>query len=231
MAEIYSVELDSDGLHRNMGGGLPTGSLVLLVGAYGAGKSAVCQRLLFGFLRNHHSCTYISTEFTMKGFIEQMKSLGYNVVDYLLNKQYLFIPIFPLIGKAKKRDEFLHTLMTTQHLYDREIVIIDTFSALVKHSIDQDRTLECLAFFKKLAGKGKTIILTMQPDELSDEVMKPFLTDSDIYLDLVMANLEGATTRTMVVRRYTGSAKPIVEATGFRIEPKVGFIIDITAVA
>jgi len=231
MVDTYSVELDTDGLHRNLGGGIPSGALVLVVGAFGAGKSAICQRLLFGFLRNHHSATYISTEFTMKGFIEQMKSLNYNSVDYLLNKELLYIPVFPLIGKHKKRDDFLSLLVGKQHLYERDIIIVDTFSALVKYDIDQDRVLDVLAFFKKLTGKGKTIILTVQPDELAEELIRPFKTDSEVYLDIVMASLEGASTRTIQVRRFAGSTKPIVEATGFRIEPKVGFIIDITSVA
>ncbi len=231
MVEVYNIELDRDGLHRNIGGGFPTGSIVVIIGDYGAGKSAVTQRVMYGMLKNGHSVTNVSTEFTTKGFIEQMKSLNYNIVDYLLNRELLYIPVHPLIGKARPRDDFLGRLITSKQLFEREIIVIDTFSAPVKHDIDRDRALEVLTFFKKLCATGKTFILTVERGELPDDLVAPFKADSDVYLELDMGSLEGTTTRTIVVKRYVGSIKPIVEATGFRIEPRVGFIIDITTVA
>lgn len=231
MVEIFSIELERDGLHRNLGGGFPKGSIVLIVGTHGAGKSAISQRLAYGFLRNHHSATVISTEFTTKGFIDQMKSINYNIVDYLLNRELLYIPVYPLIGRPRGREDFLGRLMRSKQLYERDIVMIDTFSALIKNDIDRERAIKVLAFFKKLAGMSKTIILSLDPTELNDEIMAPFRSDSDVYLDIKMRTLEGSTTRTIVVNRYTASAAPVIEATGFRIEPKVGFIIDITTVA
>jgi flagellar protein FlaH len=231
MVEIYDIEIERDGLHRNLGGGFPKGAVVLINGEYGSGKSAICQRLAFGFLHNEHSVTMISTEFTTKSFIDQMKSLNYNVVENLLNKELLFIPVHPLIGKPRKRDDFLGRLTRSKQLYERDIVFIDTFSSLVKNDIDMERSLDALSFFKKLAGMNKTIILTVETGEIRDEVLSPFKSDSDIYLEITKRTLEGQTTRTLVVNRYVNSAAPIVEITGFRIEPKVGFIIDITTVA
>ena len=231
MTDIYSIEIERDGLHRNLGGGFPRGSIVLFVGAHGSGKSAVCQRLLFGFLRHRHSATMISTEFTTKGFIDQMKSINYNIVDYMLNKEFLFIPVYPLIGKAREREDFLGRLMRSKQLYERDIIIIDAFSALIKNDIDKERALNVLSFFKKLAGMGKTVILTIETEDMEEDTLAPFKSDSDVFIDIKMRTLEGNTTRTLVVNRYTASAGPIIEATGFRIEPKVGFIIDITTVA
>ena len=70
MPELYKIELERDGLHRNLGGGFPKGAIVLMIGKYGAGKSAVSQRLTYGFLKNGHSVTMVSTEFTTKAFLE-----------------------------------------------------------------------------------------------------------------------------------------------------------------
>jgi flagellar protein FlaH len=231
VVEVYEIEIERDGLHRNLGGGFPKGSIVVLIGDHGAGKSAICQRIAYGLLRNQHSCTMISTEFTTKGFIDQMKSMNYNIVDYLLNRELLYIPVYPLIGKPRGREDFLGRLMRSKQLYERDLVFIDTFSALIKNDIDMERAISVLGFFKKLAGMSKTIVLTMESGELPEEVIAPFKSDSDVFLDIKMRTLEGQTTRTMVVNRYTSSAAPVVEATGFRIEPKVGFIIDITTVA
>ncbi len=45
----------------------------------------------------------MSTELTTKGFIDQMKSLDYPIVKHLLSGDLLFVPVYPLIGKAIPR--------------------------------------------------------------------------------------------------------------------------------
>jgi flagellar protein FlaH len=231
MAGLYEFELDRDGLHRSLGEGVPKGMIALVMGEYGGGKSAIMQRLCYGFLKNGVTVTYISTELTTKGFIDQMKSLEYPVVNHLLTGNLLFIPVYPLIGQAVPRDEFLNKLMEAKQLYDRDILIIDTFSSLTKKDLKGSRSLEVLAFFKKLTALNKTILLTMDQDEIPDHILSPFQSDSEIYITIKKAVMEGATTRTMQVHRFGKTTEPVTDAIGFRIEPKIGFIIDITTVA
>ncbi|MCK5253727.1 MAG: ATPase [Thermoplasmata archaeon] len=231
MAEVYEIELDRDGLQRSLGEGVPKGLIGLVMGEYGAGKSAIMQRLTYGFLRNGVTVTYVSTELTTKGFIDQMKSLDYPIVSNLLSGDLLFIPVYPLIGKAIPREDFLNKLMEAKQLYDREVLIIDTFSSLTKKDLKGQRSLQVLAFFKKLTALNKTIILTMDTEEIPEHILSPFQSDSEIYIGIKKAVFEGATTRTMQVHRFGKTTEPITDAIGFRIEPKIGFIIDITTVA
>ena len=56
--ELYHFDLERDGLHRNLAGGIPKGSTILLEGDYGSGKSVVSQRLAYGFLTHEYSVTY-----------------------------------------------------------------------------------------------------------------------------------------------------------------------------
>ena len=231
MADVYEIELDRDGLHRSLGEGVPKGLIGLVMGEYGGGKSAIMQRLTYGFLRNGVTVTYVSTELTTKGFIDQMKSLDYPVVSYMLSGDMLFIPVYPLIGKAVPREDFLNKLMEAKQLYDREVLIIDTFSSLTKRDLKGQRSLQVLAFFKKLTALNKTIVLTMDTDEIPEHILSPFQSDSEIYIGIKKAIFEGATTRTMQVHRFGKTTEPITDAIGFRIEPKIGFIIDITTVA
>lgn len=210
---------------------MPKGTLGLLEGKYGAGKSAILQRLAFGFLKNGVTVTYISTELTTKGFIEQMRSLDYPVTPYLLNRDLLYIPVFPLIGEAIPRHEFLDKLMDTRELYEREVTIIDTFSSLVKNDLRGQRGIQALAFFKKLAGLNKTILLSVDPVDLDEKTLAPLRADTDLYLSISMGSIEGSTVRALNVNRFGGSQEPVGDSIGFRIEPKIGFIIDITTVA
>jgi flagellar protein FlaH len=121
--------------------------------------------------------------------------------------------------------------MNSKQLYERDIIFFDTFSSLVKNDIDEERVLKAMAFFKKLAGMNKTIILNLEEGEMPDIITAPLKSDADIFLTLQTRIIEGTTSRSIFVNRYVQSVMPIVEVTGFRIEPKVGFIIDITTVA
>jgi flagellar protein FlaH len=231
LSDIYKFEIDRDGLHRNLGAGFPKGAVGLIEGKYGSGKSAILQRLVYGFLKNGVTVTYISTELTTKGFIEQMRSLDYPITPYLLNRDLLYVPVFPLIGEAMPRQNFLDKLMETKELYEREITVVDTFSSLVKADMRGQRAIQALAFFKKLAGLNRTILLSADPIDVDERTLAPLRTDTDIYLSISMGTIEGSTVRALNVNRFGGSLEPVGDSIGFRIEPKIGFIVDITTVA
>jgi flagellar protein FlaH len=230
-SSLLRFDFERDGLHRHLGGGLPKGVLMVVSGSVGSGKSAILQRLVYGFLLHHHSINVISTEQTTKGFLNQMESLDYPVKKHLLDGKLKFVPVFPLIGKAKERADFLTRLKSTPGLYEAEVIIIDTFSSLVMNDIDESRALETISFFKKIVGKNRTIILTIDPLEISTEIMGPFRSVADILLELKTEVVEGNMEHLMYVTRYSHAQGPVSTAVGFRIEPRAGFIVDITTVA
>ncbi|MBN1391051.1 MAG: hypothetical protein JXA22_10470 [Candidatus Thermoplasmatota archaeon] len=228
---LLRFDFERDGLHRHLGGGLPKGVMMVISGSVGSGKSAIVQRLIYGFLLHHHTMNVISTELTTKGFLNQMESLDYPVKKNLLDGHLKFIPVFPLIGKAKQRADFLTRLKSTPGLYDAEVVMIDTFSALVMNDIDESRALDTISFFKKVVAKNRTIIMTIDPAELSDRIMGPFRSVADILLELRTEVVEGNVEHLMYVTRYSHAQGPVSTSVGFRIEPRAGFIVDITTVA
>ncbi|CAG0961568.1 partial DNA repair protein RadA, partial [Flavobacteriales bacterium] len=62
----YNFVLDRDELNQMLGGGFPKGSLIMIDGPSGSGKSALCQRFAYGLLDNKNTVTYISTQLTTK---------------------------------------------------------------------------------------------------------------------------------------------------------------------
>jgi len=88
VGEYLRIEIESDELHRKIGVGIPKGALMLIEGEDGSGKSIVCQRLLYGFLKNGHTVTYICSEMTMKDFISQMKSIEYRIHEFITTKSF-----------------------------------------------------------------------------------------------------------------------------------------------
>ena len=230
MVNVCSFEVPRDEFNRKLGGGFPPGSLVVMEGGSGAGKSTICQRMIYGLLENETSVTFISTQQTTKGFINQMYSLDYPIAPYLLNGSLLFIPVIPLVQAAKSRIDFIERLMTAQELFDNDIIVIDTISSLIKYSVDNEKSLDLISFFKKLNGMGKIIILTVEPSQLSEDITSMFRSSCDVYISLKVKPMANEVKRTVVVNKFTGAKGPVGQMIGFRIEPKVGLVVEIAAV-
>ena len=230
-SSLLRFDFERDGLHRHLGGGIPKGTLMVISGSVGSGKSAIVQRLIYGFLLHRHSVNVISTELTTKGFLDQMDSLDYPMKRSLLEGMVKFIPVFPLIGKSKQRADFLSRLMSTPGLYESDIIAIDTFSSLVMNDINEERALDAISFLKKITGKNRSVILTIDPSDMPKEIVSPFRSVADILLELRTDVVEGAVEHVLYVTRYSHALGPVSTAVGFRIEPRAGFIVDITSVA
>ena len=228
----YRINLERDELHNYLGGHLPKGAIIYLEGPYSSGKSVLCQRFTYGLLKNSHTVTYISTELTVREFIEQMYSLDFPVATPLLQGSLLYIPVYPLIYRLKSRTDFFEKLLLAQYLYQRDVLIIDTFSSLVENSLRaKEGSIKYLSFLKRLAALGKTIILTADKDELSSPVLlDPFKSASTVYLTLASREIGGSVTKIIKINRYSTAENPVEDTVGFKVSPGIGIIIEITAV-
>jgi len=231
MGNIYNIKIDRDTLHERLNGGLPKGSIVFIEGADGSGKSIISQRLLFGFLTNGYKATYISTELTTKGFIEQMRALNYEVLPYIVSRQLLFVPVYPLIGRPRPKSEFLKMLMSAKELFKNDIIIIDTLSGIMEEEIDDKTIVDVTYFFKKIASENKTIVLTADPEQMNKGMLRYLRNTSDVYLQLIVNLSEAELAKMIVVKRFSQASEYVGSVTGFRVEPQVGLIVDITTVA
>lgn len=229
MAELFAIDLERDSLHRQLGGGIPKGSLILITGDTGAGKSALCQRMTYSLLKHGYTVTYISSELTTKSFIEQMNSLDYPVKPYLLSKNLLYVPVFPLITRAESRP-FVERLLSEPRLFDTDVSIIDTLSSLLRSSSEAEALL-AIQHFRRVASRNKAVMITADPTELDLKTLQRLRTHADIYIDLQIDMSEGSIQHLMVVRRFLQAQARVGNVVGFRIEPGLGLILDITTVA
>ncbi len=228
---VRSFDLPRDELCRKLGRGFPSGSIVLIEGGTGSGKSTVCQRLAYGLMENGSSVTYVSTQLTTKGFINQMYSLGYSIATFLLKKKLLYIPVLSLMSPNPSRLDFIERLRAGKELYDNDVIIIDTISSLIKHSVNVEKSLELVSFFKRLTGIRKTIILAVEPSELASNVHSEFVAACDVNLYLKISTLGSNIKRTIIVNKFTGAAASVESMIGFRIESNVGLVVEIASVS
>ncbi len=222
----FGFELDQDSLADSMGLKLPSRSLGVITAEVGGGKSLLSQRLTFGLLENNTKVVYVTNELTTRGWIEQMHSIGYWVTDHIKSGKLLVMSTF---GSVADRVEgvVIDDLLESDAIKVADVIIIDSFSELSK---DASASL-ILSKLRKFCSKGHTVILTCDPDQMDNNFIQQLRATSEIALDLKTAIIGGAMARTIVVTRYLRAAGPLQSTIGWRVEPGMGFIVDITAVS
>ncbi len=228
---VYSFKLDRDEFNEMLGGGFPKGAIVLINGPNGAGKSVLCQRFAFGLLDNKHTVTFVSTQSTTKTFIRQMISLDYSVGLRLLRQELLYIPVLPLFSEAKPRDDFVGKLMGAAALFEKDVIIIDNLSAFVRYNIEPERSLKLISFFKKLTGMGKTIILTMDNNEIPATIYTEFRDATEVLFTLKQRQMGNETLRTILIEKYSSPDIQPGSMLGFKVEKGMGVMINIAGVS
>lgn len=238
-AALHKFDIKQDDLCQRLGGGLPKGAIVVLEGVVGAGKSVLSQRITQGLLHNDVRVGYVSTELTTRSMLDQMDSLGYKEAwASIPDQRFVFVPTHPIIGERSPRADRLGRLLKARALYELDVIIFDTFSKLVGDHMaehkDQTQAMDTveavLHLFKRLTGFGKTIVLTLDPSQAPPAALEPFAVAADVYLRIEKERVAGATSRRIVVERMSRAARRYSETIGFRVEPRVGIVIEIKAV-
>ncbi len=235
----FRFKIDRDELEERLGGTIPDGALIVIEGENGGGKSILSQRLIYGFLKNGTSLAYVSTEMTTLHFLEQMSSLDYGVDEFVLNGQLVFVPVFPILGYRGRRDDLLDRLVRARKMFTREVVVVDAFSNILKNYVNavKGRTSilakmdEALYTFKLLNAQGKTIILTIDPDEIDPEFANVLRSAADVLITGKIDAVGGNVSRTLFIRRFSRAQGAVADQIPFRVEPKAGFIVEIKSVS
>lgn len=224
---IYSITLKSDELHAKLGGGIPRGSVMYIEGIEGSGRSMMAQRFAYGFLANGASVTFVSTEMTIKGFIDQMYSLEYKIGPHMLSGKLQYMPVYPLLGESMERGDFLSKMINSSALYDRDILIIDSFSSLVNSKLEPQQAMALMGFLKKITKMGKTVLLTAESGISSFEGLR---LASDVFLWLNIKQ-SGGITREIHVKRFLRARGQVDDMMKYRVEARSGLVIEITDVS
>jgi flagellar protein FlaH len=231
MASLYSVQIQNDEFHKKIGGGLPAGTIALIKGEHGSGKSVICQRMVYGLLNNGVTVSYISTQLTTTDFIKQMVSLGYNIIRNIISSQLKFFPVYPLISENKERDDYLSRLISSRHIFETEVIFIDSLSSLIKFDIDEKSSIDLMGFFKRISATGKAIVLTATENELDQNTMNEIESAVSLLIETSTKKFGADLKNLMMIKKYNFALSQYAKQTAFRVEPKIGLVVEIAAVA
>jgi len=248
-SDLFSLGLDEhDRLNKELGGGIPPGSIVLVEGDYGAGKSALSQRFSYGLCEEGHDVTYLSTELTVGSYLDQMHSLSYDAVDHILDENLLFLHAdisdgntFSGQEEEGDRKQLLRRLMEAEVMWEADVVIIDTFDAilrndpkfeaLVRQNEERQAALEIISFFRDVISEGRCIMLTVDPSTLAEEAIGPFRAIADVFLELEMVEVGNDVRRQISVLRFAGMGEQVGDSIGYSVRSGTGIVIESRSVA
>ena len=226
----FGFDVETDSLADTMGLRLPNRSLYVLQGPVGAGKSLIAQRLTHGMLDNGVKVLVVTTELTTRGWIEQMESIGYGVTNALREGRLMIFSRFGTVAEARP-DVGLDDVLNSEAVKEADVVILDSASSLMPDELDDKQRFDLLQRLRKITAEGRSIMLCLDPDEMNHRLLHNMRASAEVVLDLSTALIGGDLKRSIVVTRFLRAAGPVQTSVGWRVEPSMGFIVDITAVS
>jgi flagellar protein FlaH len=217
-----------DSLGQSMGTAIPNRALMLVCGGIGSGKSIIGQRMSFGMTANDVKVALYTTELTTRGWLEQVSSIGYYMDKRIDEGKFHLISSFGVIAEPSDDNVTLLDLLDSPASQEAEVVIIDRASELMPDEMSGKNILRAL---RKFTSEGRTLILTIDPDEMDGVILRDMKNSAEVVLDMMTAVVGGQMVRTVGVTRFLRAAGPVTERIGWKVMPEMGFIVDITAVA
>ncbi len=226
----FPFEVETDSLADSMGARLPNRSLYLLQGAVGSGKSLVSQRLVHGMLENGVKILVITTELTTRGWIEQMESIGYGVTEHIRGGRLMVLSQFGTIAEARP-DVTLDDVLASPAVPAADVIVFDSASSIMPDDLDQAGRFALLQSLRKVASEGRSFLLCVDPVDMDAKLLQQLRTSAEVVLNMETNMIGGTINRSLIVTRFLRAAGPITTSIGWRVEPGMGFIVDITAVS
>ena len=211
-------------LDKKMGGGIPEGSLTLIEGQSGAGKSVLTQQLVWGALQDGKRVSYYATENTPNSLIRQMASLQMDIIDFFLMGR---MNIYPMRSAPSGEEAQAMLQAALRHMVknkDRDVIVFDSLSIFVANIAETD-TLAFFTAIKDLCDEDKTVLLTMHSYAFNEPMFIRIRSISDAYLRLRVGEIGGQLLKEMEVAKIRGAEQGTGNVIAFDVEPGAGMRI------
>jgi flagellar protein FlaH len=223
VADERMISTGNANLDYRLGGGIPRGSLTLIDGQSGAGKSVFTQQLTWGALKYGRRVVLYSNENTKESLLSQMDSLGMDVSDYFAQGklQVLDIPGSRLDEQTSPNLDML--LRDIHRLRNCDLVVVDSLTGFLARPAD-DEVIPFLTHCKQFYSQGKTIIATVHADVFGDSALGRMISICDVYLRLRIATAGDRLVKRLEVNKVRGASKATGRIISFDVEPGVGIV-------
>ncbi|MCC6616390.1 MAG: AAA family ATPase [Anaerolineae bacterium] len=210
----HNLELDS-----KMGGGLPVGSLTLIEGANGSGKSVLSQQILWGALRDGFTTALFTSENSVSSMATQMQKIDLDILDYLLLGK---CRIFPMALSNAGEQATISLANAIRSQQERDLVVIDSLTQAVVNTRENSKIVRFFERCKEFCANGMTLIVTIHSEPVSHELVNTLRSMCDANLKLRVEQDGQRMVKTLEVSKVRGASSTTGAIVGFDVEPGWG---------
>ena len=222
--ETEVISTGHNEIDKKLGGGIPVGSLVLIEGESDAGKSVLCQQMIWGSLNNGVKVMLFTNENSFRSLLPQMDSLGLDILDQLLLGWLKIYPIKSAQAKNSPGQAFEIVLETIARHKSYDLVIMDSLTPIVSHSNDAE-TLSYFERCRNLCDRKKTIINVVHTYAFNQDILIRVRSACDAHLRLMIEKVGDKLVKTLEVAKIRGAAQNTGNILTFEVEPEIGMKI------
>jgi len=201
-----------EGLDAILGGGIPEGHIVAVVGMYGTGKTMLGLHFIYEGLKNGEPCMILSFDEDEESIIANAKSVGMDLEAFGDNLHVARLEASEVKKSLEKLESDLPEIIKSLGV---KRMLIDSISVLETLFDDAGRYNMLAVFRKMLKENGITAIITSEADKYQPNTSKygilEYICDGMISLKVVRKNEFDEPTLGLEVvkmRRIKHSRKP-----------------------
>ncbi|MCK4440021.1 AAA family ATPase, partial [Candidatus Bathyarchaeota archaeon] len=216
------IDTGISGLDELVGGGLPEGRVILVIGGPGAGKTIMCSQFLYkGIYENQENGIFVSLDESKDHFYSEMQQFGWDFRKAEEERKFAFIDAtrmsqvamlkeklykeesHSLRGKQLSIDKLIEDLQAKIQQINSKRVVVDTLAALIYRFPDPvERRTAVVDMIESLADLGVTSLVTTELEYLGLErhaLEEEFLVHGVIMMQTLFSG--GTTTRAIQVEK------------------------------
>jgi len=151
-----------DGLDEMLGGGVPKGHTITVLGSFGTGKTTFGVQFLVQGLINGEKGIYISLEEDVDSIVTSAAAFGWDLATPLKEKRLAVVKLEPADAKTtvtKVRSELPKFIKD----FDAERVVVDSVSLLnMMFGDEMERRARLFALSQQIKSTGATAVFTAE---------------------------------------------------------------------
>ena len=220
-------------IDTELDGGIINGSLVVIEGESGAGKSVLSQHLTHGTLSSGSgTVAYYTTHKNIRSLMGKMGSLSLPVAEFFLMDWLRLYPLHFRYGREDAREALWELIDHIGKLPERfNLVVIDSVSPFMNNT-RQETPLDFFFACKELCGQNRSIVMTANPHAFAKGILRRAYSLCDYYMkvrsEFFRVNAEQVSQRSIRILDVTkahGMERSNRKGIKFEIEPQVGIQI------
>ncbi|AEA47147.1 KaiC domain-containing protein [Archaeoglobus veneficus] len=151
-----------EGLDRLLGGGIPKGHIVAVIGSYGTGKTTLGLHFIYEGLKNDETCIIISFDEDEKSILENASSFGMDMERYSDNLEITRLEAAEIKESLRKIKSDLPEVIKS---LNASRILIDSISVFETLFSENERYRALAALRDILKSAGITAVITSEADK------------------------------------------------------------------